>query len=248
MSRIGTGATFGGVAGGLLAERVGEWSDAETMLLALALMNGVAAVSVTRIGLNAAPRGDGESTRGALDILRRAPYLRSLAALVLLTAASAALLDYAFKAEAAAHFQRGSDLLRFFALFHVGAAVVSFLVQTGGGKLALDKLGVAGSAATLPTVVLLTAAVSVGLTRLTTVVVARAAELVFANSVFRNGYELLYTPVAPDEKRPTKALIDVAGNRLGDAVGQRAGADRARVRRRARGPGGARRSPPRSRS
>lgn len=220
VSRIGTGATLGGVAGGLLAERVGEWGDANAMLLVLGALNALAAVGVTRIGVPDGRRPESDPTEGAMEVLRRAPYLRSLAALVLLTAASAALLDYAFKAEAARHFEQGSDaLLRFFALFHVGAAVLSFLLQTGLAKPALERLGVAGSAATLPVVVLVTAAVGAGLTRLATVVVARAAELVFANSIFRSGYELLYTPVDPDEKRPTKALIDVAGNRLGDALG-----------------------------
>lgn len=221
VSRIGTGATFGGVAGGLLAERVGEWGDADVMLVVLAGLNAVAAFGVTRIGVVGRPRqAENEPTSGTLDVLRRTPYLRSLALLVLLTAASAALLDYAFKAEAAHHFEQGSDsLLRFFALFHVGAAVLSFVLQTGLAKPALERLGVAGSAATLPIVVLLTGAVAAGLTRLATVVAARGAELVFANSIFRSGYELLYTPVPPERKRPTKALIDVAFNRLGDAAG-----------------------------
>jgi hypothetical protein len=50
-------------------------------------------------------------------------------------------------------------------------------------------------------------------------VVARAAEAVFRSSWFKTGYELLYTPVSPVEKRGSKPLIDVAVDRLGDAVG-----------------------------
>ena len=49
--------------------------------------------------------------------------------------------------------------------------------------------------------------------------VARAAETIFRNSWFRNGYELFYTPIPAAEKRSTKPLIDVAVDRLGDAVG-----------------------------
>lgn len=222
VSRIGTGATLGGIVGGLLAERVGSMFDANAMLVVLAGLNAVAALGVSRISPGAASRGSGPAMApgNGLAILRSSPYLLGLAGLVLLTAISAALLDYAFKAEAAAHFEQGSGaLLSFFAIFHVVAAIVSFLLQTGLAKPALERLGVAGSAAMLPVVVLLTASVGAGITKLATVVVARASELVLANSIFRSGYELLYTPVAPEKKRPTKALIDVAGNRLGDAAG-----------------------------
>jgi len=221
IGRIGTGATFGGVAGGLLAERVGSMLSADAMLFALGVLNVAAAVGVVSVGRSEHPAGHPQaSSANALVVLRRAPYLQQLAGLVLLTAVSAALLDYAFKAEAAAHYESGSaDLLSFFALFHVVAAVLSLVLQMGVAKPALEKLGVAGAAATLPAAVLITAGVAAGLTKLATLVVARAAEQVVANSVFRSGYELLYTPVHPDQKRPTKTLIDVAGNRVGDALG-----------------------------
>jgi len=220
IGRIGTGATFGGVAGGLLAERVGSMLTADAMLFALGILNVCAAAGVVSIGRpdEATPHPTASSAN-AFGVLRRAPYLQQLAGLVLLTAVSAALLDYAFKAEAAEHYESGQHLLQFFALFHVVSAVLSLVLQMAVAKPALEKLGVAGAAATLPAVVLITAAVATGLTKLATLVVARGAEQVVANSVFRSGYELLYTPVQPDQKRPTKTLIDVAGNRVGDALG-----------------------------
>ena len=39
------------------------------------------------------------------------------------------------------------------------------------------------------------------------------------NSLFRSAFELLYTPLSPHKKRPTKAIIDVASDRLGDLIG-----------------------------
>lgn len=220
VSRIGIGATLGGVAGGVLAERIGAWGEAETMLAALAGINALAALGVRRIATESAPRPseDAAATTWGVAVLRRAPYLRGLAALVLLTAMSAGLLDYAFKAEAARVLEPQA-LLSFFALFHTAAAVLSLLVQSTLAKSALARLGVAGTAAMLPAIVLVTAGLATVIPRLTTIVLARAGELVMANSVFRSGYELLYTPVSLGEKRPTKALIDVAGNRLGDALG-----------------------------
>lgn len=220
VGRIGAGATFGGVVGGVLAERMGAWSEAGTMLAVLAGINALAAVGVKQIGGAASPHVAPANEETALEVLRRAPYLRDLAALVLLTAISAGLLDYAFKAEAARHYEGGSAaLLSFFAIFHTATAVLSFALQAGLARPALTRLGVAGSAATLPVIVLLTAGVAAALPRLIVIVITRGAELVVANSVFRSGYELLYTPLSPERKRPTKALIDVAGNRVGDALG-----------------------------
>ena len=218
---IGTGATFGGLAGGLLAERVGSMFDAVAMLIVLCALNALAAVGVYQIGGADRPSKPPDEERAdALAILRKTPYLRSLAGLVLLTAVSAALLDYAFKAQAAAYYDQGSDeLLQFFALFHVVAAVLSLALQLGGARFALTRLNVAGAAATLPAAVLVTALVGTAFTSFITVVLARVSELVVANSIFRSGYELLYTPIALAEKRATKALIDVAGNRLGAALG-----------------------------
>jgi ATP:ADP antiporter, AAA family len=48
---------------------------------------------------------------------------------------------------------------------------------------------------------------------------ARGAEVVLRSSIFRAAYELLFTPVAPREKRATKLLIDVFAARLGDVAG-----------------------------
>ena len=39
------------------------------------------------------------------------------------------------------------------------------------------------------------------------------------SSLYRSGYELLYTPLPPETKRPTKALIDVGADKLGATAG-----------------------------
>ena len=54
----------------------------------------------------------------ARHAFRKAPYLFSLAALVILGTSSAAAVDWVFKSQAAGYFGRGEPLMRFFALFH----------------------------------------------------------------------------------------------------------------------------------
>jgi hypothetical protein len=51
------------------------------------------------------------------------------------------------------------------------------------------------------------------------VALVRGVEAVIHGSLFRAGYELLYTPIPPAEKRATKTLVDVGFDRLGDALG-----------------------------
>ena len=51
------------------------------------------------------------------------------------------------------------------------------------------------------------------------VVVTRAGESIFRGSWFRSSYELFYTPIPAVEKRAAKSVVDVAFDRLGDAVG-----------------------------
>jgi hypothetical protein len=49
--------------------------------------------------------------------------------------------------------------------------------------------------------------------------VARGVEVVLRSSLFRAAYELLFTPIAPREKRATKLLLDVGAARVGDVAG-----------------------------
>src|SRR5262249_60214855 len=47
----------------------------------------------------------------------------------------------------------------------------------------------------------------------------RGGEASFRASWFRAGYELFYTPLAASERRAAKSLIDVALDRVSDALG-----------------------------
>jgi len=47
---------------------------------------------------------------------------------------------------------------------------------------------------------------------------ARGVQSVLSNSLFRSGYEVLFTPVPPREKRAVKAIADVGASRVGDLL------------------------------
>src|SRR5690606_8135958 len=149
-------------------------------------------------------------TSTGFKLLASHRYLQLLAALVLLTAALSTLADFALKASAKATLDDQQSLLRFFALFYMGTSVAAFLLQSLLSRRTLRRLGLAGTVALLPGAALFAGVFSAAFTRLWTVTMLKASETVLANSLFRSGYELLYTPLPPEEKRPTKTIIDVA--------------------------------------
>ena len=171
---IAGAGTFGGLLGGLFAERVGAISGAAAMLPALAVMNLLCAwqirslaralpvaraIPVSALDFEAPP------TRSGLRVLREAPYLRSLAALVVLGTIAAALVDYVFKVQAVSTFGRGDALLRFFAVYYAAISLITFAVQTSGSRIALEKLGLAVTTGTPSLALLLTGIASSGRAR-----------------------------------------------------------------------------------
>lgn len=222
--------TLGGLAGGLLAERVAVIFGAVAMLPMLAVLSllcawlvrrlvGSADVAGTVLPSDASPDIAAEPPQSGLRVLARAPYLRSLAALVVLGTVGASLVDYMFKAQAVATLGRGDGLLRFFAVYYTATSLVTFAVQTAFSRIALERLGLAFVVST-PSLALTIGSVGGMLAPgLESVMVARGSESLFRASLFRAGYELFYTPIASAEKRSAKSLIDVGFDRLGEAVG-----------------------------
>jgi hypothetical protein len=228
--RIAGVGTLTGLAGALVAERVAVLVGVTAMLPILAAVNLLCAWQIRRLALSAPPSKHttletapadlaAASPQSGLQVLARAPYLRNLAALVLLGTVGAALADYVFKAQAVEAFGRGEGLLRFFALYYAGVSLLSFLVQTTSSALALERLGL-GLTASTPSIALATGGL-VGLLfpGLGGALAARTGESVLRGSLFRTGYEIFYTPIAAEEKRAAKSIIDVGFDRLGDAVG-----------------------------
>jgi ATP:ADP antiporter, AAA family len=219
--RIGAAATLGGVLGGLLAGKIAGVTDVRAMLLVLAVLHALCALSVRGIG-------EGRHAPGAATDLGLVPglrlllgqrYLQSMGLLMVLVAVLAALLDYAMKAQASLRYTSGEELVEFFGQFYALIGLVTFLVQSLLGPRLLKRFGIGPVLALMPGVTILCGLLGAGIGRLWATAAIRAAQLVVANSLFRSAFELLYTPLPPLTKRPTKAIIDVASDRLGDVIG-----------------------------
>lgn len=224
--RIAGAGTFGGIAGGLLAERCTAMFAVPSLLLLLAVLHTCAAVvlSLIRSTLKRShpltpPEPEAPLLGTAVEAFRRTPFLYNLALLVLLGTMSAALLDFIFKAGATEIYGRGVRLTRFFALFYTGGQLITFLIQTFLTPPVLQNLGLGRAVMMLPGAVAAGAGAALYIPVFPMVAGVRMLELTLRGSFFRSGYEIFFTPIPPRQKRAVKTIIDVGCDRFGDALG-----------------------------
>jgi ATP:ADP antiporter, AAA family len=222
LARVAAAASMGGLAGGVGAERVAALWSQGTLLVILALVSVAVLAGVVAVGreMPGAGRRPAERERASGWVrIRRQALLRDLALVVVLAAFLRVLVDYALKAEAVAHFGRGPGLVRFFGLFYAGTSLLSVLIQVTSGSFVLGRLGLGGSVAVHPALVGVAAAVGLVVPFPWRGLVPRAVDAGVGSSVFRAGYELLYTPIAEATKRSAKPLVDVACDSAGKVLG-----------------------------
>lgn len=222
IAKVAAAATLGGVLGGLLVGRVAATLDVRSMLLVLgglhfACFLSIRSIGDARLGVKSGPK---PTMQSGLELLVTNRYLQLMAALMVLAAIMAALVDYAFKSATAARLSSSEELAVFFGQFYAAVGVLTFLIQSVLGPRMLKRYGIGITLAVMPAIALIAGVISVAtLTKLWTVVMVRAGQVVFTNSFFRSAFELLYTPLPARTKRPTKTIIDVASDRLGDVLG-----------------------------
>jgi len=222
-----TGAgTAGGLLGAILAERVAASFGAPLMLLVLGILQLITVWLFSRFSATTSaehehlePAPTVSTAKSGLRVISKAPHLRHVVVLVLLSSTGAALLDYLFKVKAVEAIGTGDELLRFFALYYAAISVITFIFQIGSSRFALERFGLALTTST-PSIALIAGSLG-GLVApaFGSLMIARAGESVFRGSWFRAAYELFYTPIAPAEKRAVKSLVDVGADRTGEALG-----------------------------
>ena len=220
LGTVGTGATIGAVIGAVIAERVAAMAGTRSLLLAIAALQLLATWRIMRVGRATlqTEHVEGASLKDTLHNLTRVSLLRRLAGITILVTIAAALLDYVFKA-AASQRMTGDDLARLFALFHGVVGIATALTQWLLGRFALEKLGLARTLASLPGAVIVFGMTALAAPGIGTFILLRGAENVLRNSLYREAYEVFYTPLLVSERRTTKTVIDVGVERLGDVIG-----------------------------
>jgi len=224
VARAGAFGALGGVVGGLATERAGALAGGVApLLLGLAFAHIVCALGILGIGAPSSPtqpRGTQPAAEGGgFAILKKTTLLRNMAMLAVLIAGMEALLDYALKSAAVERFPDEAGLVRFFALFEMSVGGIAFLLQFFLGGRILHRFGLGWAMAIRPALVMLASIGGAVFARFFTVVLARAADGVTLRSTYTSGFELLYTSLPPETKRPTKPFVDIVANRIGDISG-----------------------------
>ncbi len=226
VGQIGTGASLGGLLGGLITWRAAAVITVPTMLVVLAVLGLLCLVPLGRLRpLRREPASrapgpeEGATPPSGLRLISEEPYLRNLAILVGLSALMETLLDYVFNAAAVGSFGKGQPLMSFFALYHGAIGLLGVAAQATLVRPSLERLGLATTLALPSGLIAIGSSLVMVFPRLAARIVLRGAHAVLRNSLFRSGYELLYTPLAQDRKRPTKAIVDVGCDRVGTTLG-----------------------------
>jgi hypothetical protein len=220
LSRVAMGGTLGGAVGGVLAWQLGGSNGVPALLMLLALLDVASAALVPRLAR--APRPQpvvAASEHSGLALLARRPYLRQLGIVVATCALVSALLDYVIGARVVAVLDADTSLVTFFALFHASVGIGALIVQLAATRPVLERFGLATAVGLLPATIIGFGVLALVVPSLWSAVLLRGFEGIVASSLYRAGYELGYTPLAPTEKRPTKTLIDVGFDRIGTIVG-----------------------------
>jgi len=218
--RVSGVGTLGGFVGGLLAERVAAWFGARDVVLLLAFLHLACAGLLWRGAPEPVARLQHRRDEPSpLDAVHRYPFLLLLAGVVITGSIAAALLDFVFKAQVTQTIGRGAPLLRFFGVYYTATSLLTFLIQTFLTRLCVQHAGLASTTGSLPAFTSLGSLTALLLPGFPLVAAVRGVEIVLRGSLYRSGYELFYTAVAPGDKRAVKSLIDVGADRAGDAVG-----------------------------
>lgn len=217
--RISAATTIGGLLGGITADRLATWFGVRSMLFALGLTNLLLVCALLGVGTAPVSHEEPPSTESGLATLARSDYLQRLALLVVMSALGASTLDYVFKSSVADAISAPERLAKFFALYYMATGFGTVVIQSTAARVSLERFGIGVTLSVLPLVMITGGTTSLVLGGVAIIVILRGTEAVLSASFFRSAYEPLYTPLPPAEKRATKAIVDVAADRLGDALG-----------------------------
>jgi uncharacterized small protein (DUF1192 family) len=224
VARAGGFGALGGVMGGLIALGLAPRIGVQALLPGFAVLHLACGGVVFALGGPSRPARSAEAEPDApggsgLGAVLSSSLLVKMSGLIILVQATEQLIDYVFKATAAGAYTDEASLVSFFAVFYTASNLLAFGLQTGLGPRALATIGLGGTLAILPAAVAFASAGAALFQRIWSVSLARAANAVFAVSFFKVGFELLWTPVPAETKRPAKVYVDVAAWGLGNLAG-----------------------------
>jgi AAA family ATP:ADP antiporter len=227
---IGSGAILGWIVGGFATRQAVAQFGTENMLgfVAVSLFACAAIVVVIwrdrpdYVG-NETPASGTSRDRfplwASLKLIRESSYLKAIAALILISAATTTIAGWQFKAIAKAAVPGTDELAMFFGTFNMIAGLMSLVLQLLLTGRLLRTLGVGPALFIVPTAMLMGSTGVLLIGSLVAAAALKASDQVLRYSIDKATVELLYLPVPATHTFRVKSFIDTVVYRLGDATG-----------------------------
>jgi AAA family ATP:ADP antiporter len=223
---IGGGSVLGAIAGSAVASGLSMILPAERLVAVAAggfLLTTCAVPWLHDPGTRGAEGPTWSEAREPLLSLLRQPYIRRLAAFLSLSAAAFTVADYLFKRMAAETFAGSPEALSaFFGSTYLVLNVLSLLTQLGLVSFVLRRMELPSALAIVPALLFVGGGVfwlGLGATgSLAASLFLKGVDGALKHSLHRTTTELLYVPLSPTVRARVKALIDVGGQRGGQAL------------------------------
>ena len=234
---VGTGGVLGAVIGAAAARACLAVIEVRHLLLI-----GAALLIVTAIGPAAllprpvaeprprgrgAPASDGDAsgasharsslTAQAREVARH-PYLVRVLGIVLVTAAVGTAIDFVFKSEVARTIKDPHELASFLATVSLATNVASLVAQSIGVGVVMRVLGVHRALYVMPLLIGLGAGGALLGLGFAAAIAMRAIDGTLRQSLQKTSVELLFVPLPDAIRARSKPIVDLVGQRGGQAV------------------------------
>jgi AAA family ATP:ADP antiporter len=224
---IGSGASLGAIAGGLMARMlVGPVGGAVNLLLVLAVLiaAGAALVAAAAARMRRSgrrpPRTPSAAPADGWKQIAGSRYLKLIAALVVLMSVTTQWTGFQLSVVADRRFGGDPDALtEFFGAFNVALGVFSFLVQIFATGRLLRTFGLGVTILVLPVALGAGSALIVLAPIFGAVLLTNAFDQGLRFSVNKASHELLYLPITPTLRSRVRNAIEIVISGAADAAG-----------------------------
>lgn len=220
---VAIGSVVGAVAGSAAARVLSARLPAQSLVLAAAVLFALTGLGPALLlsrpdhGAAPAPAAARGSVAGTLRMLRDNPYVTRLAALVLVATVALTLGDYVFKSAVARQVPK-EQLGAFFATLYMALNGLALFVQLFLLGWLMRVLGLHRALWVLPSLVFLGASGIAFGGGLVAGLLLKGADGALRHSLHRTSTELLFLPIPDSLRARAKPLIDVIGQRGGQAL------------------------------
>ncbi|MDB5220551.1 MAG: lyase domain protein repeat-containing protein [Myxococcaceae bacterium] len=228
---VGTGGVLGAVIGAAAARACLALIEVRHLLLI-----GAGLLVVTAIGPAALlprpvaePRRRADAERDGASVeepslgaqareVARHPYLVRVLGIVLVTAAVGTAIDFVFKSEVARAYQDPHELASFLATVSLATNVASLVAQSIGVGVVMRVLGVHRALYVMPLLIGLGAGGAMLGLGFAAAIAMRGIDGTLRQSLQKTSVELLFVPLPDAIRARSKPIVDLVGQRGGQAV------------------------------